>query len=121
MILKHNKRCARNARAKRTRKRIESLSIHRLNIHRTPRHIYAQIISLNGNTTLVSASTVEALIRHKMENGGNCNAATVVGRIIAERACSAGIEHVAFDRSGFKYHGRIKALAEAARESGLRF
>ena len=91
----------------------------RLCVHRTPRHIYAQIISANGANVLASASTVEADLRN--EQTGNVNAATKVGQLIAERAKAAGITKVAFDRSGFQYHGRVKALADAARESGLEF
>ena len=93
----------------------------RLCVNRTPRHIYAQVISPDGGTTVASASTVEEVVCREVAYGGNCTAAVVVGRIIAERAVQAGIERVAFDRSGFKYHGRVKALAEAAREAGLIF
>lgn len=91
----------------------------RLCIHRTPRHIYAQVISPDGATTVASASTVEKDVRGEVAYGGNRTAAALVGRMIAERAMQAGIERVAFDRSGFKYHGRVKALADAAREAGL--
>lgn len=93
----------------------------RLCVHRTPRHIYAQVISPDGGTIVASASTVEKDVRREVAYGGNRTAAAVVGRIIAERAVQTGIERVAFDRSGFKYHGRVKALAEAAREAGLVF
>ncbi len=92
-----------------------------MSIHRTPRHIYAQIISPEGDRTLASASTLDKDVRSEVSYGGNRSAASVVGRIVAERAKQAGVERVAFDRSGFKYHGRIKALADAAREAGLSF
>ena len=95
--------------------------VPRLCVHRTPRHIYAQVLSSDGATTVASASTVEKDIRGEVAYGGNCAAAVVVGRIVAERAVRAGIERVAFDRSGFRFHGRVKALAEAAREAGLTF
>ena len=95
--------------------------VPRLCVHRTPRHIYAQVLSSDGATTVASASTVEKDIRSEIAYGGNCAAAAVVGRVVAERAVRAGIERVAFDRSGFRFHGRVKALAEAAREAGLTF
>ena len=116
-----DRKSARLKRATRTRKHIHALRVPRLCVHRTPRHIYAQVVSPDGGTTFASASTVEKVVRHEVAYGGNCTAAVVVGRIIAERAVQAGIERVAFDRSGFKYHGRVKALAEAAREAGLLF
>ena len=90
-------------------------------MHRTPRHIYAQVISPDGEATVASASTLEQGVRTEVQYGGNCSAAAVVGRVVAERAIRAGVERVAFDRSGFRYHGRIKALADAAREAGLKF
>jgi large subunit ribosomal protein L18 len=93
----------------------------RLCIHKTPRHIYAQIISPEGNTVLASASTLDKDVRKDVDKTGGATAATVVGKVVAERAKSAGVTRVAFDRSGFKYHGRVKALAEAAREGGLEF
>ena len=108
-------------RARRARGHINKLGVHRLCIHRTLRHIYAQVISPGGATVLVSASTVEADVRKDTPYGGNANAAQTVGRMIAERSLKVGIEKVAFDRAGFKYHGRIKALADAARENGLQF
>ena len=95
--------------------------VPRLSVHRTPRHIYAQVLSSNGATTVASASTVDKDIRSEVAYGGNCAAAAVVGRVVAERAVRAGVERVAFDRSGFRFHGRVKALAEAAREAGLTF
>tara|TARA_B100000749_G_scaffold263416_1_gene237027 strand:- start:468 stop:818 length:351 start_codon:yes stop_codon:yes gene_type:complete len=115
----NEKKKARLRRATKTRMNIREKSAVRLCVHRTPRHIYAQIISANGATVLATASTVEADLRS--DTTGNVNAATKVGQLIAERAKAAGISKVAFDRSGFKYHGRVKALADAARESGLEF
>nr|WP_038096946.1 50S ribosomal protein L18 [Thioalkalivibrio sp. HK1] len=112
---------SRMRRAKKTRRHILGLRVPRMSIHRTPRHIYAQIISPEGDRTLASASTLDKDVRSEVSYGGNRSAASVVGRIVAERAKQAGVERVAFDRSGFKYHGRIKALADAAREAGLSF
>lgn len=114
-----DKQASRLRRAKRTRAKISELRTHRLCVHRTPRHIYAQIIDPTGGKVLASASTVEKDLRTKAT--GNVEAAGSVGALIAERAKSAGVTEVSFDRSGFKYHGRIKALAEAAREAGLAF
>lgn len=110
----------RQRRARRTRVRIALLGVHRLCVHRTPQHIYAQIIAPEGNRVVVSASTLNKDVRSGLKGTGNIAAAAAVGREIAERAKQAGIEKVAFDRSGFKYHGRIKALADAAREAGLK-
>lgn len=93
----------------------------RLCVFRTNSHIYAQVISAEGDKVLASASTLEAEVRASLKSGGNVEAAAVVGKRIAEKAKAAGIEKVAFDRSGFQYHGRVKALAEAARENGLSF
>ena len=93
----------------------------RLTVHRTNTHIYAQIIDETGSRVLASASSLETELRSELKNGGNVAAATLVGKRIAEKAKAAGIEKVSFDRSGFKYHGRIKALADAARENGLAF
>ena len=92
-----------------------------MRIFRTPRHIYAQVIDASGSRVLASASTVEAEVRANVKHGGNMAAAAVVGKRIAEKAIAAGVESVAFDRSGFRYHGRVKALADAAREGGLKF
>ena len=94
---------------------------NRLCVHRTPRHVYAQIISPCGSMVLTSASTLDKEVRSQVKYSGNVEAATVVGRVLAKRAKKAGITKVAFDRSGFKFHGRIKALAEAARENGMEF
>ena len=114
-----DKNAVRLRRAKRTRAKITQLGAHRLSIHRTPRHIYAQII-LDGKT-LVAASTVEKAVTEGLGYTGNVEAAKKVGATIAERAKSAGITAVAFDRSGFQYHGRVQALADAARAAGLEF
>ena len=108
-------------RAAKTRARIRGQEAKRLTVHRTPRHIYAQINSEDGFKTLVSASSAEASIRESIGYGGNVNAATAVGKAIAEKAIESGILEVAFDRGGYKYHGRVKALADAAREGGLKF
>ncbi len=116
-----NKKASRLRRAKRARSRIRQLGVNRLCVFRTPRHIYAQIIGPDGGTTVATASTVEKAVRGDVNNTGNAEAAAKVGQLIAERAKAKGIESVAFDRSGFKYHGRVKALADAARESGLKF
>lgn len=108
-------------RARKTRAKIAKQQVTRLSVHRTNLHIYAQIIAETGDKVLASASTVEADVRKKVKNGGNVEAAAVIGKLIAEKAKKAGITSVAFDRSGNKYHGRIKALADAARENGLTF
>ena len=114
-----DKKIARLRRGRRTRYKIRELGAARLCVHRTPRHIYAQLIDQNGAQVLAAASTLEAGLRTELKNGGNIEAAKAVGKAIAEKAKAAGIERVAFDRSGFKYHGRVKALADAAREHGL--
>ena len=108
-------------RARKTRAKIAELKVTRLSVHRTNTHIYAQIIAETGDKVLASASTVEADVRKKVKNGGNVEAAIAIGKLIAEKAIKAGVTQVAFDRSGYKYHGRIKALADAARENGLSF
>ena len=108
-------------RARKTRAKIAELKVTRLSVHRTNTHIYAQIIAQTGDIVLASASTLDATIKVSIKNGGNVEAASAVGKAIAEKAKLAGITTVAFDRSGYKYHGRIKALAEAAREHGLSF
>ena len=108
-------------RARKTRAKIAELKVTRLSVHRTNTHIYAQIIAESGDKVLASASTVEADVRKIVKNGGNVEAAIAIGKLIAEKAKKAGITTVAFDRSGYKYHGRIKALADAARENGLSF
>ncbi len=116
-----NKKEARQRRARKTRARIAEQKTVRLAIHRTNLHIYAQVISACGSTVLASASSLETDVRKDLANGGNVAAAALVGKRIAEKAKSAGITQVAFDRSGNRYHGRVKALAEAAREHGLQF
>ncbi|ALG68582.1 50S ribosomal protein L18 [Beggiatoa leptomitoformis] len=116
-----DKKIARLRRAQRTRAKIKVLGSHRLCIHKTPCHIYAQIITPEGDKVLASASTLDKTLREQVGYGGNIAAAVAVGKAIAERAKAAGIDDIAFDRSGFKYHGRVKALADAARESGLNF
>ncbi len=116
-----NKFDKRTRRARKTRMKISELGVDRLCIHRTPRHIYAQIIDPTGGKVLVSASTVEAEVRKELKNTGNVEAATLIGKRIAEKAKTAGVSKVAFDRAGFAFHGRVKALADAAREAGLNF
>ena len=113
------KKDKRQRRARRTRVRISLQGVHRLCVHRTPQHIYAQIIAPEGNRVVASASTLTKELRGSLKSTGNIAAAAAVGKEIAVRAKQAGIEKVAFDRSGFRYHGRIKALADAAREAGL--
>jgi len=115
------KKAARTRRARKGRAKMRELGAVRLTIHRTPRHTYAQIISSDASQTLASASTLEKDLRGSLANGGNVEAAKAVGRVIAERATAAGITEVAFDRSGFNYHGRVRAIADAAREAGLKF
>jgi large subunit ribosomal protein L18 len=114
-----DKKVSRLRRAKKTRIQMRTLGKNRLVVNRSSQHIYAQIISPAGDTVLASAGTVEKELRSSAT--GNATAAAEVGKLIAERAKKAGVEVVAFDRSGFKYHGRVKALAEAARENGLKF
>ncbi|MBK1734943.1 50S ribosomal protein L18 [Halorhodospira abdelmalekii] len=116
-----DKKSARIRRARRSRGRIREVGAYRLSVHRTPRHVYAQIQAPDGSRTLAAASTVEPELRGREQGTGNRGAASEVGRLIAERAKQAGIERVAFDRSGYRYHGRVRALAEAAREAGLQF
>ena len=116
-----NKNATRQRRSRKTRARIAEQKAVRLAVHRTNLHIYAQVISACGGKVLASASTMEAEVRKELANGGNAKAAAVVGKRIAEKAKSAGVTEVSFDRSGFAFHGRVKALAEAAREHGLQF
>ncbi len=115
----NDKKEARLRRARRSRVKIRKLGFERLSVTRTPRHIYAQVLASEGDRVLASASTVEKDLRG--ESTGNIDAAKKVGALIAERAKAAGVTNVAFDRSGYKYHGRVKALADAAREGGLEF
>ena len=116
-----DKKIERLRRAKKVRARVKNGGRDRLCVHRTPRHIYAQVISADGTKTFVSISTLDKSIRESMKSTGNIDAATAVGKAIAEKAIEAGIKEVAFDRAGFRYHGRVRALAEAAREAGLSF
>ncbi len=115
------KKVSRIRRGRKTRARIERLNAHRLCVHRTPRHTYAQVIAPGGSQVLASAATTEAGVRDQVKATGNREAAAVIGKLIAERAQAAGVTQVAFDRSGFRFHGRVKELAEAAREAGLQF
>jgi len=115
------KNIARLRRAKTTRSHIRDLGVARLSVLRSGQHIYAQVFTADGSKVLASASTVQSDVMEGLKNGKNADAAAKVGKLIAERALAAGIEKVAFDRSGYRYHGRIKALAEAAREGGLQF
>ena len=116
-----NKNIARLRRAKSTRSHIRKLGVPRLSVLRTGQHLYAQLFSADGSKVLASASTTQADVRDGLKNGKNADAAIKVGKAIAEKAKAAGIEKVAFDRSGYRYHGRVKALADAAREGGLQF
>ena len=115
------KKISRLRRARRSRAKMRELGAHRLSVFRSPRHIYAQVISPDGGQVVAAASTLEAELRKSLKGTGNVEAATAVGKAIAEKAKAAGISKVAFDRSGFRYHGRVKALADAAREGGLDF
>lgn len=115
------KKTARLRRARKTRSRIRRLGVPRLSVFRSAQHIYAQIISAEGDRVLAAASTVQKALSDGLEGTGNRTAAAAIGKVIAERSIAAGVDTVAFDRSGFKYHGRIKELADAAREAGLKF
>jgi large subunit ribosomal protein L18 len=115
------KKTSRIRRARRTRAKIRELRVPRLTVHRTPRHIYAQIIAQDNDKVVVAVSTLQADVKAGVKYSGNVDAAAYVGKSLAEKAKAAGVTKVAFDRSGFKYHGRIKALADAAREAGLEF
>lgn len=117
-----DKKRARLRRAARARAKIRELGAYRLCVHRTPQHIYAQVIAPSGDQVVASASTLDKELRETIPgHKGNASAAAAVGKAIAQRALTAGVDEVAFDRSGFRYHGRMKALADAARESGLKF
>ena len=118
MLTKYEKRMRR---ARRIRGRIRRAGINRLSVHRSARHIYAQVFSMDGTRSLVSASSLDPEIREKIVNGGNREAAKQVGQLLAARALEQNIEKVAFDRSGYSYHGRIRALAEAVRAGGMKF
>ena len=115
-----DKKTSRLRRATRARKKILELGVNRLVVHRTPRHIYAQVLNAQAQV-LVAASTAEKAVKDQLKGTGNVDAAKVIGKTIAERAVEKGVTSVAFDRSGFKYHGRVAALADAAREAGLKF
>ena len=115
-----DKKQARMRRAKKLRAKISRQAVTRLSVHRTAQHIYAQVIDETGSKVLAATSTLDAGIKKSIKNTSNCEAAAAVGKEIAGLAKKAGIEQVAFDRSGFRYHGRVKALAEAAREAGLK-
>lgn len=116
-----DKKNTRLKRATKLRAKIRQLKVNRLSVHKTSQHIYAQVISSDGSKTIASASSTQVLIKSGLKSTGNISAAIEVGKVIAQNALAAGITEVAFDRSGFKYHGRIKALADAAREAGLKF
>jgi large subunit ribosomal protein L18 len=116
-----DKKQTRLRRARRTRFKLRELRAHRLCVHRTPRHIYAQVIAPDGDKVIAAVSTVQKDLRKDLKGTGNVSAAIAVGKAIAEKAKEAGVSKVSFDRSGFRYHGRVKALAEAARENGLEF
>jgi len=116
-----DKKANRLRRATRARAKMAELGATRLVVHRTPSHIYAQVIAANTAEVIASASTVEKSVREQLKSTGNVEAAKVVGKAVAERAVEKGITSVAFDRSGFQYHGRVAALADAAREAGLKF
>jgi len=116
-----NKKIARLRRAKRTRMQIREQVAVRLCIHKTPRHIYAQVTAPDGQKTLACASTLDKELKGKLKATGNAEAAKAVGKLVAARAVKAGLRRVAFDRAGFRFHGRVKALADAAREGGLEF
>ncbi len=115
------KRQSRIRRARKSRARIKQQGVHRLSVHRTPRHIYAQVIAPDSSEVVAAASTLQSEVKGSVKSTGNIEAASVVGRMIAEKSKAAGVTKVAFDRSGFQYHGRVKALADAARENGLEF
>lgn len=116
-----DKKAARLKRALRQRCKIKQLGVSRLTVHRTSQHIYAQVMSEDGTATVASASTLDADVKTSEKYSGNSDSAGLVGALVAKRALEAGVTEVAFDRSGFKYHGRVKALADAAREAGLKF
>ncbi len=116
-----DKKSSRLRRSRRARAKIAELGVDRLSVHRTPRHTYAQVFSGETGKVVAAASTLSADVKKAVKYSGNVDAAAVVGKIIAEKAKAAGIESVAFDRSGYKYHGRVKALADSARENGLKF
>ena len=119
--MKADRKTRRIQRARKTRARLKLHQKNRLCVHRSAQHIYAQIISPDGNQTLASASSIEPELRKQLKTGGNVEAAKLVGTTIAERAIAAKLDNIGFDRSGHRYHGRVKQLAESAREAGLAF
>ncbi len=116
-----SKKTDRIRRATKARAKIKQLGVNRLCVYKTPRHVYAQVIAPNGSQVLACASSLDKEVKGQIKYSGNVDAAITVGKVLAERAKKAGVSKVAFDRSGFKYHGRIKALADAAREQGMEF
>jgi large subunit ribosomal protein L18 len=116
-----DKKISRLRRARRTRAKIAELKVVRLTVRRSNTHIYAQVVDASGAKVIASASSADKTVRADVKNGGNVKAAALIGKLVAERAKSKGVETVAFDRSGYRFHGRVKALAEAAREAGLKF
>ena len=116
-----DKKISRLRRAARARAKLKELEVYRLTVHRTPRHIYAQVLTHDSSKVIATASTLDAEVKKDLKATGNIDAAAAVGKAIAERAAKQGVTEVAFDRSGFRYHGRVKALADAARENGLQF
>ncbi|MEM9301425.1 MAG: 50S ribosomal protein L18 [Pseudomonadota bacterium] len=115
------KKISRQRRARKARARIATLGVPRLSVHRSGKHLYAQVIEPKTGNVIAAASTLQASVRDGLKNCGNIEAAKKVGAVIGERAVAAGLSKVAFDRSGFRFHGRVKALADAAREAGLQF
>jgi len=116
-----DKKESRLRRSRRTRAKIAELKAVRLTVNRSNTHIYAQVIDATGSKVIASASSADKTLRADVKNGGNVKAAALIGKTVAERALKAGVQAVAFDRSGYRYHGRVKALADAAREAGLKF
>ena len=116
-----DKKQSRLRRSRKPRAKIRELRVHRLSVHRTAQHIYAQVIAPDGGNIVAAASTLQKDVRGDLKSTGNIDAAKAVGAAIAKRAIDAGVDKLAFDRSGFRYHGRIKAVADAAREAGLKF
>ncbi|MBL1322121.1 MAG: 50S ribosomal protein L18 [Methylophaga sp.] len=116
-----NKKSSRLRRATRTRAKLKELRVYRLTVHKTPRHIYAQVLAHDSSKVIASASTLDADVKKALKGTGNISAAEAVGKAVALRSVKEGVETVSFDRSGFAFHGRVKALADAARENGLQF
>lgn len=116
-----DKKSSRLRRAARSRAKIRELEVYRLTVHRTPRHIYAQVLTHDSSKVIAAASTLDPEVKKALSSTGNKSAAELVGKVVAQRASKEGVTEVAFDRSGFRYHGRVKALADAARENGLQF